>query len=111
MIGVGSHKTGAVAITNRAAGNYTDELGFTQYDHFNIFVDTLTDAAITIEGTLDNVHWKDITDDLFGVSALVAGEYLADTVMTYLNLRLSVTHATGVNATNYQWMVKKSGGR
>lgn len=111
MIG-GSYKTGSVAVTDGAVANNTTELGFTLYDHFNILTQTLTNVTVTIEGTLDDTNWVDVTNDLFGVANLSANsEYLADTYMTYKNLRIRYNITNATNSVNFQWMVKKGGGR
>lgn len=115
----GSYISGTVAVTNAAAGTYTQDMGFTLFEHFNILTQTITDATLTIEGTLDDSNWNDVTGDLFRdsttgvpITALAANsEYIADTYMTYKNLRVKWVLVDGTNAVNFQWMVKKGGGR
>lgn len=115
----GSYNLGAIAVANAPAGTYTQEMGMTLFEHFNILTQTLTAMTVTLEGTIDDVNWVDVTQDLFRdiitglpVAFLLSNtEYIADTYMTYKNFRIKYTPTNVVNAINLQWMTKKGGGR
>jgi len=108
----GSYKCGVVSETNLPVTTYYEYLDFTNYEHFNILTQTFTNMTVTLEGTLNDSTWNDVTSDLFVVTTLSPNqEYLADTPMTYKNLRVTYTPTSGTNTINFEWMVKKGGGR
>lgn len=109
---IGSYKNGSISFTNEPAGTSYYYFGFTDFEYFNIHTFTLTGATVSLEGTLDDLTWRDVTADLFGSATFSSDtEYLADTYMTYKDLRIKVVLATGTNTVNVRWMVKKGGGR
>lgn len=107
-----AYKTGSVTGTNIAAGNNFEYLGFTEFDHFSVLTGTLTNMTVTIEASNDDSNFIDVTSDLFGVASLSSStEYVADTVMTYKDVRIKYARTNAANAVNFQWMKKKGGGR
>lgn len=108
----GSYKNGIIAGTNEALATQYEYLGMTLYEHFNIHTRTLTNSTVIIEGTLDDINWRDVTNNLFGSATLASNtEYQADTYMTYKDLRIAWTPTNAANATGLSWMIKKGGGR
>lgn len=109
---IGSYKTGNIALSNATAGTYYYQFGFTDYEYFNIHTATITGATVTIEGTLDDSTWLDVTNNLFSTASLSSStEYIADTYMTYKDIQLKIVLPTSSNSVNITWMVKKGGGR
>jgi hypothetical protein len=113
----GSYRVNSVILTNQPLATFYEYLGMTMSEYFNIHTQTLTNVDVAIEGTLDDIHWLDITNNLFGnadtpITSLESDtEYLADTYMTYKDLRLAITPTNASNAVSLQTMIKKGGGR
>jgi len=115
----GSYRVGTLALTNLALTTFTEQMGVTVDENFNILTQTITNTTVIIEGTLDDTHWNDVTGTLFRdpttgipITSLASNStYLADTYMTFKNLRISYTPTNATNAINLQYMVKKGGGR
>lgn len=109
---IGSYKTGLIALTDAPVGIQYAYFGMTDFEYFNIHTRTFSGVTVTLEGTLDDINWRDVTSNLFGGTTLSANnEYLADTYMTYKDLRIKLDISGITNTVQLSWMVKKGGGR
>lgn len=107
----GSYRADQLSLTDYAIGTYTFDIGFTTYEYFSILISAASNWSVILQATNDDVHWYDVTNTLFGVAAMVPGNYIADTYMSFKNLRLSGTVSNIVNKLDLEYIVKKGGGR
>lgn len=110
MIG-GSYKGDQIDVTNVPLDTYHYVFGFTTYEYFTILIGSIAGFTVILEATNDDVNWVDVTNTLFGVANLTAGSFVADTYMSFKDLRITATATNPINKLTVEWMIKKGGGR
>lgn len=109
----GSAKTLTINITDQALGTEYFPFGSTYLNNGSIFVTANTGLTFTLEACNDDneLIWRDVTPDLFGVATLAPGNYFFDTTIAAKNLRIAALATVIPNKGNIYWFMTKNGGR
>lgn len=107
----GSFAGNQLSLTDVVAGDYRYEWGFTRFEYFSLLVSATSGFTVTLEGTNDDVHWYDVTNELLGVAGVVPGEYFPNRYIPVKNLRIRAVTLAAPNKLDMEWFMKKGGGR